>query len=740
MRTNFPLLSLNSKGRTKGKIRHGQCDEIEIYNNFHKNVALFEDSKYGEFVLFSDTRIRNMDNRHQKQQFLGDAHFMNGQKLNRTRSFPGRLGQVFNAWKQFVGGDHVEPSKFNPKIILASWDRSRKFGVDPYLKGVSHTLKGQELDALLAKNETLIEICKPFMKILYSHVKGSGFSVVLFDSTCHLLNVIGDEDILADHLRGGYVVGSCWSERLMGTNGVGTSVAEDTPVQVCACEHYCRLAHGYSCSGAPIHDPDRNVIGGLNLTGLYEKVTPHTLGAVVAAAHAIENELHRQRAMQALKEAYAFQQAIFESSQDAKIAIDRDKSVKLVNEKAKRLLNLSQDAVGKGLKDVFPGRENAAFIKDLLSGSPVIDKEHAILSGRERHKFTVSSTPIGSSSKNSQGIIVSLREIKRTRNLVTNTIGAKAKFHFNDIVGQDPRFLATLELGKKAAESTSNVLLLGESGSGKDIFAQAIHHSSGRRSGPYIAINCGAIPRELITSELFGYSEGAFTGSKKGGNPGKFELADGGTIFLDEIGEMPLELQIALLRVIEERRVTRIGGKMNMSFDVRIIAATNKNLREEVYRGNFREDLYFRLNVFTIEMIPLRARKDDIRLLAHSIISRLNDSLGTNINDVDQRVMECLSNYEWPGNVRELQNVIERMINLAPGTKLTPDLLPMEIFNPRKPSTHHFDNMDIEEFERIRILELVKSNLSKNEIARQLKMARSTLYLKMKKYGIDHLS
>jgi len=659
---------------------------------------------------------------------------------NRTNVFPGRLAHVFTAWKEFISGNRLEPSKNNSKILLESWQRSRGYGVDPYLKGVPHTLKGRKLEALLKRNETLIEICKPFMKVLYSHVKGSGFSVVLFDSTSHLLKVIGDEDVVADHLRGGYVVGSCWSEEIMGTNGVGTVIAEDTPIQVCACEHFCRIAHGYSCSGAPLHDPERNLIGGITMTGLYEKVTPHTLGAVVAASHAIENELRRQQAIQEAKEAYDLQQAIFESSQDAKIAVARDKSVKLVNEKARRLLNLPNDVVGKKLKEVFPEKENAVFTKDLISAPPLIDREYTVFRGAERYKFTVSSTPIRSSLENAQGSIVSLREIKRTRNLVTNTIGAKAKFHFNDIVGKDPRFCATLELGKKAAENASNVLLLGESGSGKDIFAQAIHHSSRRRSGPYIAINCGAIPRELITSELFGYSEGAFTGSKKGGNPGKFELADGGTIFLDEIGEMPLELQIALLRVIEERSVTRIGGKMNMPFDVRIIAATNKNLREEVSKGNFREDLYFRLNVFTIEMIPLRARKNDIPLLAQSIISRLNDSLGTNITDVDQRVMECLMNYEWPGNVRELQNIIERMINLAPGVKLTPDLLPMEIFTPKKNGMNHFENMDLEEFERIRISELLKSNLSKNEIARQLKIARSTLYLKMKKYGFDHLA
>jgi transcriptional regulator of acetoin/glycerol metabolism len=613
--------------------------------------------------------------------------------------------------------------------------------VDPFLRGVFDRLKGADLEDLLENNKSFIEICTPFMEILYSHVKGSGFSVVLFDAASYLVSIIGDEDILADHQRGGYVVGSCWSEQSMGTNGVGTAIATDIPLQVCACEHFCRIAHGYSCSVSPIHDPEGNIIGGINMTGFYEMVTPHTLGAVVAAAQAIENELRRQRAIQEVRDAYDFQQAIFESSQDAMIAIAKDQSVNLVNEKAKKLLALPHNSIGRKFREVFSEKENKGFVDDLLAGTSLMDREYSIWRGPERFKFTVSSTPIYSSGKNGQGSIITLREIKRTRNLVTTTIGAKAKFGFGDIVGNDPRFLPILDMGKKAAESTSNVLLLGESGSGKDIFAQAIHHSSSRRSGPYIAINCGAIPRELITSELFGYTEGAFTGSKKGGSPGKFELADGGTIFLDEIGEMPLELQIVLLRVIEERRVTRIGGKMNMPFDVRIIAATNKNLREEVSKGNFREDLYFRLNVFTIEMIPLRARKNDIPLLVESIISRLNDSLGTDIMEVDERVISQLLDYDWPGNVRELQNVIERMINLAPGSKLTPDLLPMEISNAKNFFSHHYDNMSLEELEKARIAEMLNADLTKDEMARRLKIARSTLYLKIKKYGLqDYVS
>jgi transcriptional regulator with PAS, ATPase and Fis domain len=177
-----------------------------------------------------------------------------------------------------------------------------------------------------------------------------------------------------------------------------------------------------------------------------------------------------------------------------------------------------------------------------------------------------------------------------------------------------------------------------------------------------------------------------------------------------------------------------------MPFDVRIIAATNKNLREEVAKGNFREDLYFRLNVFTIEMPPLRSRKDDIPLLTESIVDRLNNSLGSAIRHVDERVMESFMNYDWPGNVRELQNVIERMMNLAPGSKLTADLLPMEITNYKKTYPQSFDDLSLEALEQARIIELLKSNLTKDEIARQLKIARSTLYLKIKKYGLQDIA
>ncbi|HOO39759.1 MAG TPA: sigma 54-interacting transcriptional regulator, partial [Deltaproteobacteria bacterium] len=283
---------------------------------------------------------------------------------------------------------------------------------------------------------------------------------------------------------------------------------------------------------------------------------------------------------------------------------------------------------------------------------------------------------------------------------------------------------------------TSNVLLLGESGTGKDVFAQAIHNNSERRNGPYVVINCAAIPRELIASELFGYDEGAFTGSKRGGNPGKFEIADGGTIFLDEIGEMPLELQTSLLRVIENKELMRIGGKRVRSINVRILAATNKDLVEDVSKGNFREDLYYRLNVFTIRLHPLRERRDDIPYLVDRFVKDICATMAKKITAVDDNVLQILMSYSWPGNVRELQNVLERAINIAPGDKLTANLLSEEVTRaPRKPQYAH-DNYSLKDIERQMIENMIKSNVSKADIAKKMNISRSTLYRKLELYGM----
>jgi transcriptional regulator with PAS, ATPase and Fis domain len=335
------------------------------------------------------------------------------------------------------------------------------------------------------------------------------------------------------------------------------------------------------------------------------------------------------------------------------------------------------------------------------------------------------------------GKIIILTEIKRARTFAAKMVGAKAKFRFEDLIGADLEFMETVRQAQIAVKISSNVLLLGESGTGKDVFAQAIHNSSPRKDGPYVAINCAAIPRDLISSELFGYADGAFTGSRKGGSQGKFELADGGTIFLDEIGETPLELQGALLRVIEDKSIVRIGGSKVTSVNVKIVSATNKNLKEEVQKGRFREDLYYRLNVFTIRMVPLRKRRDDIPLLVDSFLKRIGRSLGKDILSIDDKVIDLFMKYQWPGNIRELQNVLERMINIANTSILTFDLVPGDMLDVLQKEDVEYEIEPFGRMERDSITKLMGSNLTKKDIAKKLGISRSTLYRKLDKYKLE---
>jgi len=256
-----------------------------------------------------------------------------------------------------------------------------------------------------------------------------------------------------------------------------------------------------------------------------------------------------------------------------------------------------------------------------------------------------------------------LKELRKARKLADQIVGRRALYTFDKIIGQNPAFLAAITFAKKMADSRSTLLILGESGTGKELFAQSVHNHGERRDETFVAINCGALPRTLIESELFGYEEGAFTGAKRSGQPGKFEIADGGTLFLDEVGEMPLDLQTRLLRVIEEGTVCRIGGNREIPVDVRIIAASNKQLALEVDRGNFRADLFFRLHVLPLELPPLRKRMDDLPLLLDFFMQRLSRRLNRKMVSLPPEYLQQLLAYHWPGNVRQLENLVELLLN-----------------------------------------------------------------------------
>jgi PAS domain S-box-containing protein len=398
-------------------------------------------------------------------------------------------------------------------------------------------------------------------------------------------------------------------------------------------------------------------------------------------------------------------------------------------------------------------KDKSALWRMLNLGQPFRDEEYMITTRKGNVHFLASGSPIYNEQGEIQRGVIIVRPIKEVHRLINRFTGAAAKFRFEDIVFQSSVMAQVIELARMAASKNSNVLLEGESGTGKELFAQAIHNKSRVAKGPFVALNCGAIPRELIASELFGYAEGAFTGAKKGGNPGKFELAAGGTIFLDEIGDMPLEEQSALLRVIQEKSITRVGGNRLIPVDVRIICASNKNLYEEVRKGNFRQDLYYRLHVLAIKIPPLRERPQDIPVLFRHFLKNTFGFDHESIEEIDPRIYADFEKYPWPGNVRELQNVIERMVHVADSRNLQRRHLPAEFAQPDpepgyttapiKEAIHNESSTgtrdllaQVERREIIRLLDKHKGNIS--QVARDMGFNRRTIHRKIKAYGINH--
>lgn len=331
--------------------------------------------------------------------------------------------------------------------------------------------------------------------------------------------------------------------------------------------------------------------------------------------------------------------------------------------------------------------------------------------------------------------------IEKKQKFVKELCNHQAIYTFDKIIGQNEKIINIIEYAKRISDSKSSILITGESGTGKEIFAQSIHNYSKRKNMPFIAVNCGCIPPNLIESELFGYDTGAFTGAKKKGNAGKFEMAEEGTIFLDEIGEMPLDMQVSLLRVIEEGVINRIGGSKQIPLNVRIISATNKDLGLEIRKGRFRKDLFYRLNVVPIHLPALRDRKDDIPLLIDYYMNKISSKLNKKKVKINEICMENLLRWNWPGNIRELENMVEFIVNT--------EMIPEEILSSKSHSTdieeiniQHdmwYTDMELELVEKAHIIKILnKFNGNITVAAKAMKIGRNTLYRKIQRYNIRY--
>lgn len=619
-------------------------------------------------------------------------------------------------------------------IIMRSWKRSFDNNVDFYQRKASIILSPQDFAKKIKENKSLFDISRPVMIDLHKFVEGSGFVIALTDSEGYILEILGDKGVIDDAAQGNLIAGSLWSENTMGTCGVGTALVEKVPLQVIADEHFCLLARRWTCYASPIFDAGKNVIGSIGMAARNELSHLHSLGMVVAAAKAIEKQLILNETLNSYKITNQFLTTIMDSMNDGLITIDYQGKITHLNRSMAKILQvIPSDVIGISIEELTNGI-NEHFTKLIYSEDEVIDQEVEVnlKHGKQAHLIFSSINIIAPTGNAGRVIIVS--EQKRIRRVAQHLAGVTAKVSFEDLIGNSQLFRETLEIAERAAYANSNILILGESGTGKDILAQAIHNQSDRAEEPFVAVNCAALPRDLIASELFGYSEGAFTGARKDGNAGKFELAEGGTIFLDEIGDMPLVLQTNLLRVIESKSLMRVGGNKIIPVNVRIISATNKDLPEEVEKGNFRKDLYYRLNILIVKIPPLRERPEDIPVLLDHFIKKMAKQFGMPPLKISFSVGERLNRYHWPGNVRQLQNLVERAYNTGKGTMILP-----EIDNVNLPEIKH-SNSCLKNIE----VDLIKSLLNQDEkniaeIARSLGVARSTVYRKMKKHSIKRI-
>jgi len=611
-------------------------------------------------------------------------------------------------------------------LIKQSKERCAGYGIMEDQIYSKKMIDHSKLQTKFSENRDLILTASPYMEHLMSIVRGNHFFVLLTDKEGCILNAIGDEKILTEAFELKMVAGAYMNEECIGTNAMSLVIKSGEPIQLSGKDHYIKAYHRWTCSGAPIKDPNGNLIGALDLTGYSESVHPHTLGMVIAASNAIEEMLRVKEYNRLQNMTNKHIKTIFNSMPVAILTSDLDGQIKIYNQRAMDLFgNKYKQLSAINVSEIIEEWDN---IKEAIHSEKHVNRIINIRALRNRFHCQMTASPIYNPQDDSIEIVFVLKE-DQSKKIVKSD---QPYYTFDKIIGTDKNFVSTVEFAKKISNNRSTILILGESGCGKEVFAQAIHNHSKRMDEPFVAINCGAIPNQLIESELFGYEEGAYTGAKKGGNIGKFEQANNGTIMLDEIGEMPLDMQTRLLRVLQENVITKIGSQRTIPIDVRIIAATNKDLKKEVELGRFRKDLFYRLNVLPLYLPSLRERKSDIKLLVEYIMSKLSRNLGKSKIVISENDLLIMENYDWPGNIRELQNIVELIINT--------ENVPQNYFirkNCHSNIEYEEVSLDMESVEKVHLEKIIKKcNGNISHSADILGIRRNTLYNKIKKYNI----
>lgn len=618
--------------------------------------------------------------------------------------------------------------------IYQSWEKCRDIGIDAY----APMGRCDDLEMLLHRSAELVAAAKPFMEMINEVIAGSGMRIDCIDYDGFFLCACGDPKLMKESEKNGLVAGCDVGVSTLGTNAAGLCLSLKRPVQVLGAEHFNKNLHNLNCSATPIYAPGSILVGALNILSYAAPQNRQTLGLTKSLAMSIEKQLALARTIKSLKVSNTQLNAIMEYLPQGVVSLCKLGKVDNYNQKVLEIFNISpsssSDIRTRKIKQIIDQLPLPTDEKRLL------EREYTITIGKRKKSFLVNTHMIEDGEKN----LVLIEDSSRIMTL-SAVQSNRTSYTFDDIIGDCSEIKRAIKLASMVANTNSSVLLVGESGAGKELFAQAIHAASDRSRYPFVAINCGAMPADIIESELFGYEAGAFTGAREAGKPGRLETASGGTLFLDEVEAMPLSFQVKLLRAFSSRSLVRVGGVNDIPIDIRIISASKVDLLEEINQGRFREDLYYRIATFPLHIPALQERGDDIRLLAKHFLAMLQSEYSQTEISVDRNFFDALETHSWRGNVRELRNTIERAVLMAiDHDKLLPAHLPENIQQAwmtkklrkraertirQEPDGQRPFLKVVEDAAIAMVLEEERGNITRS--AKRLGIARSTLYQKI---------
>lgn len=638
-------------------------------------------------------------------------------------------GKTRRAWEDYVTGKSEVPEIRNE--IVQSWQRSMNLGIDASSRQSRKIERDDDLHKVRQRNASLRQAARSAFARLEPHLAGAQVILILTDKHGVVIDAIGDHVVLDAGQNIHLEIGGVWNEDAIGTNGIGTALKTGKATYVHAAEHFCQGLQAWTCAGVPIFDPfDRTVIGVVDLSGPPNTFRRHNIALVVAAAREIEIALAEQQREERTRLLETFLNSDASRPDTSVLLLDKVGRIMFRRGLDDQLhLPRPDFAVGHQLlplsSNMTEGDIRAALPRDIETDG--ITRLH--FDGRLR------------------GAALSLKRSTAIRPQDTVAVRIKPRANVDEdeivIVGNAPNMLEAIELAERAAAAGVTALIQGETGVGKELFARLVHNRLERKNAPYVTVNCAAVSNDLIGAELFGHVEGAFTGALRGGKAGKFEQADGGVLCLDEIGDMPVELQPYLLRALEQRAVYRIGDDQRRPVNVQLVAMTNRNLRDDVEHGRFRRDLFYRIGIVVIDVPPLRQRSGDIPLLIEHFNTVCADRFSRPRLVFAPQVIERLQEYRWPGNVRELRNVVERLYLMKGGPDVGLADLPTEVVEPVDGlGFSHY--VDVEEapvnLENVEAMTIRRAILAENgnltRVAESLGISRPTLYRKIKQYGI----